>query len=165
MRPRPRNMLFMPLNKLNKSPKNVRKIPHVKAPQNLGNHLSQNRRLTISSERIRLSETAPYIHLSVQRRASTDWPAPTCASPSKVVRKRGRWPRWHPQPKEISMAPARPYWKGYLKLSLVSCPIALYTGTSVDRAGLVPPDQQEDRQPPAPAAGRRGHPRAGRGRR
>jgi DNA end-binding protein Ku len=28
------------------------------------------------------------------------------------------------------MATARPYWKGYLKLSLVSCPIALYTGTS-----------------------------------
>src|SRR5271167_4867668 len=28
------------------------------------------------------------------------------------------------------MAPVRPYWKGYLKLSLVSCPIALYTGTS-----------------------------------
>jgi DNA end-binding protein Ku len=28
------------------------------------------------------------------------------------------------------VAPARPYWKGYLKLSLVSCPIALYTGTS-----------------------------------
>jgi DNA end-binding protein Ku len=28
------------------------------------------------------------------------------------------------------MAPARPYWKGYLKLSLVSCPIAVYTGTS-----------------------------------
>jgi DNA end-binding protein Ku len=28
------------------------------------------------------------------------------------------------------MAPARPYWKGYLKLSLVSCPVALYTGTS-----------------------------------
>jgi DNA end-binding protein Ku len=28
------------------------------------------------------------------------------------------------------MAPARPYWKGYLKLSLVSCPIALYTGLS-----------------------------------
>jgi hypothetical protein len=28
------------------------------------------------------------------------------------------------------MAPARPYWKGYLTLSLVSCPIALYTGTS-----------------------------------
>ena len=27
-------------------------------------------------------------------------------------------------------APARPFWKGYLKLSLVSCPIALYTGTS-----------------------------------
>ncbi len=28
------------------------------------------------------------------------------------------------------MAPPRPYWKGYLKLSLVSCPIALYTSTS-----------------------------------
>src|SRR6202795_2966106 len=28
------------------------------------------------------------------------------------------------------MAPARPYWQGYLKLSLVTCPIALYTGTS-----------------------------------
>jgi DNA end-binding protein Ku len=25
---------------------------------------------------------------------------------------------------------ARPYWKGYLKLSLVSCPIALYSATS-----------------------------------
>jgi DNA end-binding protein Ku len=28
------------------------------------------------------------------------------------------------------MAAARAFWKGYLKLSLVSCPIALYTGTS-----------------------------------
>lgn len=28
------------------------------------------------------------------------------------------------------MAAARPYWKGYLKLSLVSCPISLYTATS-----------------------------------
>ncbi len=28
------------------------------------------------------------------------------------------------------MPPARPYWKGYLKLSLVSCPIALYTASS-----------------------------------
>jgi DNA end-binding protein Ku len=28
------------------------------------------------------------------------------------------------------VTPARPYWKGYLKLSLVSCPVALYTGTS-----------------------------------
>ena len=28
------------------------------------------------------------------------------------------------------MAAARPYWKGYLKLSLVSCPIALYPATS-----------------------------------
>src|ERR1700677_2098453 len=28
------------------------------------------------------------------------------------------------------MVPARAFWKGYLKLSLVSCPIALYTGIS-----------------------------------
>ncbi|GAC1549676.1 MAG: Ku protein [Beijerinckiaceae bacterium] len=28
------------------------------------------------------------------------------------------------------MAPPRPYWKGYLKLSLVSCPVALYASTS-----------------------------------
>jgi DNA end-binding protein Ku len=28
------------------------------------------------------------------------------------------------------VAPPRPYWKGYLKLSLVACPIALYTASS-----------------------------------
>jgi DNA end-binding protein Ku len=28
------------------------------------------------------------------------------------------------------VAPARAFWKGHLKLSLVTCPIALYTGTS-----------------------------------
>ena len=28
------------------------------------------------------------------------------------------------------MAPPRPYWKGYIKLALVSCPIALYTASS-----------------------------------
>jgi DNA end-binding protein Ku len=28
------------------------------------------------------------------------------------------------------VAAARPYWKGYLKLALVSCPIAVYPGTS-----------------------------------
>ncbi|MGC1712861.1 MAG: Ku protein, partial [Methyloceanibacter sp.] len=28
------------------------------------------------------------------------------------------------------MVPSRPHWKGYLKLSLVSCPIALYTASS-----------------------------------
>jgi DNA end-binding protein Ku len=48
----------------------------------------------------------------------------------EVVRKTWQVPTGHPQPKEMPMAPARPYWKGYLKLSLVSCPIALYTGSS-----------------------------------
>src|ERR1700722_14005463 len=85
----------------------------------------------MASERIRLSENAPYISISVLRRASTDWPAPTCVSPSKVVRRRGRWPEWHLQPSgDIPMEPVRAFWKGYLKLSLVSCPIALYTGIS-----------------------------------
>jgi DNA end-binding protein Ku len=28
------------------------------------------------------------------------------------------------------MAPPRPYWKGYLKLSLVTCPVSLYSATS-----------------------------------
>ena len=27
---------------------------------------------------------------------------------------------------EYPVAPPRPYWKGYLKLSLVSCPVAVY---------------------------------------
>src|SRR4051794_20108986 len=35
------------------------------------------------------------------------------------------------------MPPAPPYWKGYLKLSLVSCPIALYTAsTSTERVSF-----------------------------
>ena len=28
------------------------------------------------------------------------------------------------------MPTARPYWKGYIKLALVSCPIAIYTASS-----------------------------------
>jgi DNA end-binding protein Ku len=28
------------------------------------------------------------------------------------------------------MAPSRPFWKGYLKLSLVSCPIAMFPASS-----------------------------------
>src|ERR1700755_1173438 len=35
---------------------------------------------------------------------------------------------------ERTMAP-RAYWKGYLKLSLVSCPIALYPATSSSEQG------------------------------
>ena len=31
------------------------------------------------------------------------------------------------------LAPARPYWKGYLKLSLVTCPIALYPAISSEK--------------------------------
>src|SRR5439155_22486217 len=46
------------------------------------------------------------------------------------VRIRGLCPAGTRNLKELSAPPARPYWKGYLKLSLVSCPIALYTGTS-----------------------------------
>ena len=60
------------------------------------------------------------------------------------------------------MAP-RPYWKGYLKLSLVACPIVGVHGHHELRAGVVPADQQEDRQPPAPTVGRRRDARGGRG--
>ena len=31
---------------------------------------------------------------------------------------------------EFSVPASRAYWKGYLKLSFVSCPIALYSATS-----------------------------------
>jgi DNA end-binding protein Ku len=50
--------------------------------------------------------------------------------PRRLVRPRaaGRLPP--PRKLEFEMAPARPYWKGYLRLSLVSCPIALYSATS-----------------------------------
>ena len=90
-----------------------------------------NSRLTTASERIRLSETAPYISFSVQE-AGIDGLARTnlryllarwsvnAAGAQMAPANQG----------DISMAPARAFWKGYLKLSLVSCPIALYTGTS-----------------------------------
>jgi DNA end-binding protein Ku len=53
----------------------------------------------------------------------------------------------HQQPSgDISMAPARAFWKGYLKLSLVSCPIAIYTRTSATERVSFRTDQQEDRQ-------------------
>ncbi len=37
---------------------------------------------------------------------------------------------WMPGEDVCVMAPARPFWKGYLKLSLVSCPIALFPASS-----------------------------------
>ncbi len=85
--------------------------------------------LPFRAKRFASQKPHPTFISAYKSRASTDWPAPTCASPSKVVRRRGRRPRGTSKPKETSMAPLRPYWKGYLKLSLVSCPIALYTGT------------------------------------
>ena len=33
--------------------------------------------------------------------------------------------------REFPMPPPRPYWKGYLKLSLVSCPINLYAASGI----------------------------------
>ena len=44
------------------------------------------------------------------------------------------------------MAP-RANWKGYLRLSLVSCPIALYPASTLERKGELQSDQPEDRQP------------------
>jgi DNA end-binding protein Ku len=48
----------------------------------------------------------------------------------EVVRTRGWCPRASASKGDFPMAPARPYWKGFLKLSLVSCPICLYSGTA-----------------------------------
>ena len=49
------------------------------------------------------------------------------------------------------MAPSRPYWKGYLKLSLVSCPDCALHRIVFERARLVPSNQQENRQSAAAA--------------
>jgi DNA end-binding protein Ku len=52
-------------------------------------------------------------------------------SPS-LLRRAGTWTRraaFTPYRKAIAMAP-RPFWKGYLKLSLVTCPVAMTPATS-----------------------------------
>src|SRR5262245_16042207 len=38
--------------------------------------------------------------------------------------------RWPPVTREFTAMAARAYWKGYLKLSLVTCPVALYPASS-----------------------------------
>ena len=48
------------------------------------------------------------------------------------------------------MAP-RAYWKGYLQLSLVTCPIELFPAVSQAEKNSLPPNQHEDR-PSAAAA-------------
>src|SRR5271156_150478 len=63
-------------------------------------------------------------------RASTDWPAPTCALPARWSVNAAGARGGACNKREIAVIPARPYWKGYLKLSLVTCPIALYTASS-----------------------------------
>ena len=52
------------------------------------------------------------------------------------------------------MAP-RAYWKGSLKLSLVTCPIALYPASTQAEKNAFPPDQHQDRPPAEAADGRR----------
>ena len=51
------------------------------------------------------------------------------------------------------MAP-RASWKGYLKLSLVSCPVRLYPATSAERAHQLQPAAQGHPQPDQHEAGR-----------
>jgi hypothetical protein len=42
-----------------------------------------------------------------------------------------------PVAQEFAVPPSRPYWKGYLKLALVSCPVALYpASTSSERVSF-----------------------------
>src|SRR5271155_894668 len=119
--------------------------------------------LTIPSETIRSPEITPYMSCSVQSRASTDGPAPTCFLLA----------RWSVDAAGAQVAPAN---KGDIRgprssvLERLSQAIARLVSHRplrrdiIDRTGLVPPDQQENRQSVAAAAGRRGHARAGRGR-
>ena len=48
----------------------------------------------------------------------------------------------------------RPYWNGYLKLALVSCPIALHAACSTAERICLPADQQGHGQSAASAAHR-----------
>ena len=50
------------------------------------------------------------------------------------------------------MAP-RPYWRGYLRLSLVTCPVLLYRPAQAEKTHCQ--DQQAHRQPAAAADDRR----------
>src|ERR1700755_727304 len=59
------------------------------------------------------------------------------------------------------MAP-RANWKGFLRLSLVTCPVALYPATSESREDLLQPDQPADRSPHQVHEGGRGYWRGGR---
>ena len=51
----------------------------------------------------------------------------------QLVRTRVRIAAIRPASGEFRLPTVRPYWKGYLKLALVSCPIALYTASSSSR--------------------------------
>ena len=51
----------------------------------------------------------------------------------------------------------RAYWKGYLRLSLVTCPIELFPASSQAEKTHFHQINTQDRQPPAPADGRRGN--------
>ena len=59
------------------------------------------------------------------------------------------------------MAP-RAYWKGSLKLSLVTCPIALYPASTQAEKNAFPPDQYQDGPSAEAADGGRTN-RSGRG--
>ncbi len=59
------------------------------------------------------------------------------------------------------MAP-RANWKGFLRLSLVTCPVALYPATSDTEKVSLQPDQPQDRPPHQIRQGRRRHRRGGR---
>ena len=62
------------------------------------------------------------------------------------------------------MAP-RANWKGFLRLSLVTCPVALYPATSESEKVSLQPDQPQDRPPHQIRQGRRRHRRGSRQRR
>jgi hypothetical protein len=52
------------------------------------------------------------------------------------------------------MPTARAYWKGHLKLSLVTCPVALYPRVKSIGKDPLPSDQSKDWQSPSSTNGR-----------
>ena len=77
-----------------------------------------------------------------------------------------RSPSWpvarHPRKKASQHRAMRPTWEGHLRLSLVTCPVALYTRHRARRRRALPPDQSRHQQPHPHADRRCRHRRAGR---
>src|SRR6266480_2078162 len=70
------------------------------------------------------TDTEPSAGISAASRQKPEWDQLPNASGDR------------PSELRIAMALARPFWKGYLKLSLVSCPIAMFPASSGERVSF-----------------------------